>query len=276
VALAAEGQDGPQGGHTLATAWSDEALRAYYDGDFDRLLAAADAYVDTQSGLWDPQLRGLRSCLRVLRGEPVARGRAGTAPGRSDDVADAIELARGSGFHRILWTTLGTGALCRALQGRQAEAVELLTELAESWRAVPALFSGEWSAATATSAVLCGQPALSIVRDMLGEVTHLTRWAQAAKHTVTAALADAEAAHDRAAELYIAAAEVYAQIPNTTERMICLALAAGALSRAGQSEPAEQLLTEVRAFAARNRAPGLLRLTQPAGPDAAWSPDLAS
>jgi hypothetical protein len=93
---------------------------------------------------------------------------------------------------------------------------------------------------------------------------------------VTAALADAEAAHDRAAELYIAAAEVYAQIPNTTERMICLALAAGALSRAGQSEPAEQLLTEVRAFAARNRAPGLLRLTQPAGPDAAWSPDLAS
>jgi class 3 adenylate cyclase len=276
VALAAEGQDGPQGGHTLATDWSDEAFKAYYNGDFDRLLAAADAYLDAQPGLWDMQVRGLRACLRVLRGDTVPRGRADGGAARQDDVAAAIETARDSGFHRVLWTTLGTGALCRALQGREAEAVELLTELAESWRAVPALFSGEWSAATATAAVLCGRPALVLVRDMLGQVTHLTRWAQAAQHTVTAALADAESDHDRAAELYTAAAEVYAQIPNTTERMVCLALAAGALTRAGQTERAEPLLTEVRAFALRNHAPGLLRLTDAAGPAAAWSPDLAS
>jgi predicted ATPase/class 3 adenylate cyclase len=279
VALAAEGQDETQGGHTLATDWSDEAFKAYYSGDFDRLLDAAEAYVDTQSGRWDLQVRGLRSCLRVLRGEPVPRVQAAGAGGpgqRSDDIADAIEMARGSGFHRLLWTTLGTGALCRALQGRQAEAVELLTELAESWRKVPALFSGEWSAATATAAVLCGRPATTIVREMLRQATHLTRWGQAAQHTVNAALADADGDHGRAAELYTGAAEVYAQIPNTTERMICLALAAGALTRADQTAPAELLLAEVRAFALRNRAPGLLRLTHPGGQDVSWSPDLAS
>ncbi|HEX5597495.1 MAG TPA: adenylate/guanylate cyclase domain-containing protein [Micromonosporaceae bacterium] len=257
------------GAGALTTGYSGEAMRAYFDGDFNRLLAAADAFVDTPGGRWDMQVRGLRCCLRVLRGEPVPGGApetllpGGTAGGEShhrDDVTDALDTARHSGFHRLHWTMLGLGALCRALQGRAAEATELLGELAESWRRVPALASGEWIPAAAYAAALAGRTAALQVRGMLTPVDHHTPWTRAALRTVAAAMAAADGDHARAARLYTAAARIYAQIPDQTDRMIALALAAGARQRAAEWGAAESLLTEVRAFARRNRAPGLLRL----------------
>jgi hypothetical protein len=77
---------------------------------------------------------------------------------------------------------------------------------------------------------------------------------------VTAAVAAADGDHDRAGQLYVAAAEVYAQIPDTTDRMLALALAAGELARGGDRQTADGVLAEVTAFAHRNGAPGLLRL----------------
>jgi hypothetical protein len=71
-------------------------------------------------------------------------------------------------------------------------------------------------------------------------------------------------------------AQIYARMPNTTEQYLALALAAGALSRVEDGQPARDLLDEVRAFAMRNHAPGLLNLTHPSPPGAAWSSDLAS
>lgn len=291
-ALLTEGAETVQDGQ-LATGYSGEAMRAYFDGDFGRLLAAADAFVDTPTGRWDMQVRGLRSCLRVLRGEPLPGDTVAAQPARpasyvphqrldalgaseGDDVTQALDTARRSGFHRLHWTTLGMGGLCRALQGRHEEAAELLAELAESWSGVPALASGEWISAAAYAAALAGRDAAVQVRGMLDRVAHRTPWARAALQTVTAAVAAADGDHARAGQLYLAAAEVYAQIPDTTDRMLALALAAGALDRAGERAAAEVTLTEVRTFALRNQAPGLLRLAERAGPDADWSPTLAS
>jgi predicted ATPase/class 3 adenylate cyclase len=284
-------------GEALATGGSGEAMRAYCEGDFGRLLAVADAFVDTPAGRWDMQVRGIRACLRVLRDEPVpgARARPQTgearAPGGSDeaidagrggdpagrageatpirrnapmvdDVTDALETARRSGFHRLHWTMLGLGALCRALQGRRAEATELIEELATSWSAVPALASGEWIPAAAYAAALSGRPAAARVRGMLDRVTHRTPWVEAAASTVAAAMAADDGDHARAGRLYAGAAEIYAGIPDATDRMLAMALAAGELHRAGERTEAELTLAEVRTFALRNRAPGLLRLTQ--------------
>jgi class 3 adenylate cyclase/tetratricopeptide (TPR) repeat protein len=253
---------------TLTTSYSAEAMRAYFAGEFDRLLAAADAFVDTPTGGWDMQVRGLRSCLRVLRDEPVPAERAdGRRPGAppDDDVTDALAAARRGGFHRPRWTMLGIAALCRALQGRTAEATELLAELAVSWSAVPALASGEWVAAAAYAAALSGRDAAVRTRAMLDRVGHRTPWAEAALRTVTAAAAAADGDHDRAGELYLAAAELYGQIPDTTDRMLALALAVGAGTRAGH-RPVAAHLAELREFARRNRAPRLLRLAaDPAG-----------
>jgi tetratricopeptide (TPR) repeat protein len=277
-------------GPSLTTGGSLEAMRAYCEGEFEALLAAADAFVDTPTGRWDMQVRGMRACLRVLRDEPVPGGAASHGhppdagpttghelsrlPSRSgsdphgdaepeDDVSDALDTARRSGFHRLRWTMLGNGALCRALQGRRREAGTLLDELAESWSPVPALASGEWIAAAAYAAALTSRTAAARVRAMLDRAGHRTPWAEAALHTVTASLASYAGEHRRAGERHLAAADIYAQIPDNTDRMLALALAASTLSRwTGGRRQAEDLLDEVRDFARRNRATGLLRIAE--------------
>ena len=67
---------------------------------------------------------------------------------------------------------------------------------------------------------------------------------------------------------------MYGQIPATTDRMLALALAAGAFLGGDERAAAEVALAEVRAFALRNAAPGLLRLAGTTT-DPAWSPTLA-
>ncbi|MFD6752446.1 ATP-binding protein [Micromonospora gifhornensis] len=256
-------------GQTLTTSYSGEAMRAWFEGDFGRLLAAAEAFVDTPTGSWDMQVRGLRSCLLVLRGQPVppAAG-SSTAPGPAavpagDDVAAALETARRSGFHRLHWTMLAMGALCRAVQGRTECAVSLLDELAQAWTAVPALASGEWIAAASWAATLTGRRSAARVRGMLDQVGHRTPWSEAALRTVTGALAGADGDHRHAAELHLAAAELYAGIPDVTDRILALTFAVRELEAVGEHARAADPLAEVRAFAHRNAAPGLLTLARP-------------
>ncbi|MBF9133416.1 AAA family ATPase [Plantactinospora sp. S1510] len=264
-------------GGTPITGGSAEALRAYCEGDFGKLLTVADAFVDTPDGRWDMQVRGVRAYLRVLRDEPVPGEVAPSWPGEPpvDDVTDALDTARRSGFHRLHWNMLGLGALCRALQGRASEAAGLLAELVESWSVVPALASGEWIPAAAYAAALTDRDSAVRIRGMLDRVTHHTPWVEAALRTVTAALAGSDGDHGRAGQLYTAAAQTYAQIPAMTDRMLALALAASELTLAGARAEAELALAEVRAFALRNRAPGLLRLGH-APPAADTAPVLAS
>jgi hypothetical protein len=259
--LLVEGHATVLGGQSLTTGYSGEAMRAYFDGDFERLITAA-AFVDTPTGRWDMQIRGVRSCVCVLRDTPLPGGRDRGSGG--DDIADALALGRESGFHRVHWTAAAHAALCRALQGRRDEAAELVAELVDTWRPVRALPSGEWIGAAALAAALAGREAAVAVRGMLDEATHRTPWAEAAMRLVTGAVATADGDHDRAALLFTAAAGIYARIPDTISRMLALALAAAAHVRAGDEPAADATLAEVRAFAHRNQAPGVLRLASPA------------
>ncbi|HET8682521.1 MAG TPA: adenylyl cyclase, partial [Micromonosporaceae bacterium] len=248
----------PAAGQALATGYSYEAMRAYFRGDFDALLTAADAFVDTPGGRWDIQVCGLRSLVLVLRDRPGAG-----APGPDDDVAQALGTARGSGFHRPLWAALSMGALYRALRGNAQEATDLLAELAKDWHTVPALASGEWVDAAAHAAALSGADAARIVHRLVAAAPRRTPWSEAAFATTGAALATADGDHRRAAELHTVAAGHYERIGNLTDRIISLALAAAALRRAGDTGT-DEVLSEVREFARRNRAPGLLRIAEPA------------
>jgi hypothetical protein len=58
--------------------------------------------------------------------------------------------------------------------------------------------------------------------------------------------------------------------------MLALALAAGALRRSGDHAAADAALQEVRAFAHRNQAPGLVRLAHGTTLDTKYTPILAS
>jgi hypothetical protein len=112
--------------------------------------------------------------------------------------------------------------------------------------------SGEWVTKAAYAAALVGGEPVEGLRAPLAELRHHTRWSQAALHTVNGAAALAARDRARAGREHLAAAEIHAEIPAVTDQMLSLALAA-----ATGAEPA---LAEVRAFAERNHAPGLLRV----------------
>jgi class 3 adenylate cyclase/predicted ATPase len=244
-ALLSELDDGHAPAAVLATGYSQDAMRAHFEGDWVRLLQAGSALA-APGGEWDLQVRCLCGWIGALG--------SGTPPG---EAAAILSIGRRSGFHRLEWTALAHGALCHAVQGQPDEATELLRELARSWRRVRAIASGEWIDAAGHAAALSGRDACVTVRDMLGEVPHRTPWVEAALHTVTGGLATADGDRDRAVQMHLAAAEIYATIPNLTDQMLALTAAVRA---AGAPDELGEIRAELAAFVARNRCPRLLGL----------------
>jgi predicted ATPase/class 3 adenylate cyclase len=240
------------GGNNLATGYSLAATRAYVAGDFDELLAAAEADLATPSAEWELQVRGICAWVRILRGRDV-----GCAD--PDEVESLLTTGRRSGFYRLEWTALAHVALCRALQGRTDEVDALLAELTASWGAIRAVASGEWVDAAAHAAAFAGRSPSARLREMLAGASHRTPWIEAAARTAAAGVATADSDHGRAAELHLAAAELYADLGHATNRILSLAAAARALGQVG-GERAGWVNAAVVAFATRNAAPGLLDL----------------
>jgi hypothetical protein len=249
------------GGHTLATDYSDAVQTAWFDGDWDALLRAADELLATPSSGWDVQARAVGIWVGMLREMPAGgTGQAPSAADEPDEIDALIQSGVRSGFHRLQWTVLAHGALCRALQGRTGDAETLLMELVSSWRDVRAMASGEWIDAAALSAALVGRGPAVTIRDMLADVPHRTPWVEGALRTVTGAAAFADGDFARAADMHLAAAEIYGEIPNQTDRMMAMALAVHAMSHGAPTvEPVREELAE---FATRCRVPGLLLLTE--------------
>jgi tetratricopeptide (TPR) repeat protein len=251
-ALHAERAINLSGDNSLATGYSLEGMRAYVAGEFDKLLAAAEADLATPSGDWDLQLHGICAWVTILRQE-----RDGCAD--PDDIERILATGRRSGFYRLEWTALGHVAFCRALQGRHDDATTILGELVDSWERVRVVTFGEWLDTAAHAAAVAGRIPSLRLREMLADVPHRTPWVEAAARTVAAGVAEADGDHARAAELHLAAAEQYADLPHVSDRILALAAAARCQRRldAGVTEPVRVELTE---FAARNDAPGLLTL----------------
>jgi hypothetical protein len=249
AALLDDSRNAVPGSHTLATGYSDVAQSAYFAGDWPGYLAAAEAMAETGAE-WDLQVRGVRAWLRTLRGEDG-----------DDDVEDLVAAGRRSGFYRLQWVALGHGALCRALEGRDRDAEALIVELAKTWREVRAIASGEWIDATAHAAVVSGRVAMMAIRDMLADVPHRTPWVEGALRTITGAIAFVDGDHARAADMHLAAAEIYGEIPNHSARILSVAWAVRALGRAGDAR-AEPCRAELAAFAEQAGTPRLLALAE--------------
>ncbi|MFF5227142.1 AAA family ATPase [Dactylosporangium sp. NPDC000521] len=240
------------GSHTLATGYSNVAQVAYFTGDWATLIGVAERDPASE---WDLQVRGAHAWMKILRGEPFIN---------ADEIEDLLAAGQRSGFYRLQWTVLGHGALCRALQGRSRDAEALIVELAKTWREVRAIASGEWIDATAHAAVLAGRVAMLAIRDMLADVPHRTPWVEAALRTITGAIAFVDGDFARAADMHLAAAELYGEIPNASARMLSLTWAVQALGRLGPSaaERLEPWRSELVAFATQAGAPMLLTLAE--------------
>ena len=117
-----------------------------------------------------------------------------------------------------------------------------------------AIASGEWLHAASHAAVLLDRQGAVALRELLTEVPHRTPWVDAALRSVTGAVAGADGDRDRAADLHLAAADIYGDIPNRTDRALALAAAVRA------APDRTDLVAELREFARRNAVPGLLAL----------------
>ncbi|WP_412544305.1 adenylate/guanylate cyclase domain-containing protein [Longispora sp. K20-0274] len=231
-------------GHATVADFAEEAMWAFFAGDWPRLLSAADAFLETPAGQWDLQTRLIRTWVRELCG----------IRSEADEVAPAIVTARETGFHRPLWSAVSHGAFCRALQGRHEETTALLGELIDDWLPTRIIASREWVGAAGFAAALAGPTTADWLHKMLGDSPRRTPWVEAALAVTSAAMAGSD--HRQAGALYFQAAERYRQIGDLTDQAIAVALAARAYEAAGDPA-APALLAETRAFATRNSAPGL-------------------
>jgi hypothetical protein len=238
--------DGPGSYNVLTDTDTGGALQAYFTGDYGALAAPADSSVET---IWE-ESRDLRASMRALQEDP----------GATADADAAVTDARASGFYGPLWAALAAAALCRALRRQYAEAAELLAELTGHWRKVAAMASGAWVTKAAYAAALAGREPAEALRVALAEMRYRSPWAEAALHVVTGAVAAAAGDPAKAGRHYLAAADRYGAIPVATDRVLALALATGAFTAAGEPDRAAAALAEVRAFAERNSAIGLLRV----------------
>ena len=225
-------------------------LAALYDGDWDRFLTLADAYVEAADPAADVDLRvlGARGWMRALRGDQT---------GAERDMAQVLDTARASGFWRPTWTALAHGALCGAVLERHADAERMLRELSESWRRMRTIASGEWVAAAAHAAARVGEDAAHLLHDALAEAPHQTVWSRAALASINGTLAASRGDHTAAALHHLDAAQRYATAGSATDRMLALggavrSLQAAAEARPNGARPADVAATTARANAARD------------------------
>lgn len=236
----------------------EAALRAYNEGDWDLALSLADGFLDEahdRQGPWEAHLRGLRTLLRLLRGEPAEPLMA--------SLTGTLERARESGFPQIVRPALAIAGRCAALEADAERATALYDELRGHFPGPDETPSREWLPAAVAIACFLDDTAGaaadggrgSQLRAMLQAAGHQTRWVKAALASLRSAQArregDLKAALDAAEE----AVASYGEIGDETERGLAVAHAAAcerALRGPGQWE------WELAAFAARTGAIRLL------------------
>ncbi len=233
---------------------SEEAVRAYFTGDWLTLLRAAEAYLDVEGAEtteWDLQLRVQRAWVRVLCDESAG-----------GEVARCMESARRSGFARLRLCAAAHGALCWAIEGHLDDAMDLLRELDEVWQESPNPFTAEWLPAAGHACVLLsGHPeAAAVVSRVAATTPRRTPWVLAAEQVAQGAAAlgagDAALASDR----LTAAVRSYDTVGGASDAVLAAAWAARACRLAGDQEAAGKHQGRVRAFAKRSHAPLLAEL----------------
>jgi class 3 adenylate cyclase len=238
---------------SLVLGHSEEAELAWFTGDWVALLAAAEEYLggdDAETTEWDLQLRGRRACLRILCDEP---------PG--EDLARCLDTARRSGFPRLMLSACAYGAFGHALHGERGPAAALLAELAGVWHGAPIAITQEWMAALAHTSALAADPGMAqTAARMVAAAPIRTRWVAAAEAMVAGALATGRGDPAAAAREFELAVQRYDSIGSTSDAVLAAAWAARALRASGAEPAAEPYVARVRAFAERNRAPGLAAL----------------
>ncbi len=231
----------------LVPSHSEEAVRAYFTGDWASLLQAAEAYLDVddaETTEWDLQLRAQRAWIRLLCGEPAG-----------DDVARCVDSAERSGFVRLRLCAYAHGAFCRLLEDDTDTAVDLVEALGRAWPAVRNSSVEEWLPVAGHASVLLaervGQSAVDVVAEVAATVPRRNPWVVAASQVTSGASALARDTPEVAAKEFVAAVREYDAIGAVSDATLSAAWAARAYRSAGQDAAGAPYVERVRGFAHR-------------------------
>ena len=225
---------------------ADMALMAWYDGDWDRLLKHAEAFLaetPAEARQWEAHLVAVMSTVRVLRGQPPA-----------PELVEVVERGRRSGFPQLVRSALAHYGGCMYLLGDVAAATALFDELYEHTDQNPRGSAREWLYPAVLLGSFVGRDRLRLLAARLEELEPKTPWMVAANHIAASHLLDEEGRHADACGRVAQALEVYTGIGDASTVVFARVRLSRSAARGGFHDVVREQNALVREFIAANGA----------------------
>ncbi|MGZ6791963.1 MAG: hypothetical protein ACXVFV_03340, partial [Mycobacteriales bacterium] len=225
---------------------SEAALMAWYDGNWDALLAHTDAFLasaGTEARQWESHLLAVAGIVRALRGEPVP-----------DGLDEVVEQARRSGYPALVRSALAHVGCCRFLQGRPDEAAALFDELMAHSATMARGSVREWVYTAVLLSEFLGGGRVQLMEQRLTALEPKTPWVVGAHHAARSFLAADNGKYLDAVEHATEALAVYQRIGDVTVTAFARARLARTSHQAGDLVTASEQVAQVRAFVEHNKA----------------------
>ncbi len=225
---------------------SEIALMAWYDGDWDRLLAHTDAFV-AESGeeahQWETHLISLACIVHAMRAEPIP-----------PELETIVKRSRRSAFPTIARSSVALLGCARFLQGRVEEAEDLFDELIRHTSQHVRGTVREWAYSAVALASYLGGDRLDAITERLSSLEPKTPWIVAAHHIGRSFQSAREGKTLDAVEHASEAVALYERIGDASTTVFARVRLARAAIAAGDVVLAQEQAAVIRAFVERNKA----------------------
>lgn len=229
---------------------AERALMAWYDGDWDALLAHTEAFlehVSEEALQWESHLIALACIVQALRGEEVP-----------ERLVHVVELARTSGFPSLVRSAHVMLGCVRFLEGCTADAEALLDDLlADTWGNTRGNVR-EWGYSAVLLASFLGGGRLEAVREILASMAPKSPWVRAAETIAASFSASEEGKHQDAFEHAAEALAAYERVGDLSTAAFARLRVAQAAAAVGELGVAAEQTALVKEFVVRTGATRLL------------------
>jgi class 3 adenylate cyclase len=225
---------------------SETALRAWYDGEWNRLLEHADAFLRSTSAearQWEAHLVAVMSTVLVLRGQQPA-----------PELAEVVERGRRSGFPQLVRSALAHYGGCRYLLGDVAGATALFDELYEHTSQHMRGSAREWLYPAVLLGSFVGRDRLQLMAERLQRLEPKTPWMVAANAIAASHLLNEEGKHTDACERVLEAIDTYQSIGDASSTVFARVRLSRSASRGGDLGVVREQNRLVREFIEANGA----------------------
>ena len=225
---------------------AESALMAWYDGDWQAVLAHTDAFltnVSEEAQQWESHLMALACVVHAMRGEPVP-----------DRLVAVVEQARASGFPSLVRSAQVLLGCARFLEGRRPEAEALFDELLVHAGDTSRGSVREWGYGATLLAAFLGGNRLEPVSAMLAAQSPKTPWIAAAEHAAASFAATEDGKLQDAFEHAVEALATYERVGDLSTAVFARVRLVRTAEAVGELVLAAEQAARVREFVAATGA----------------------